>query len=84
MSDHYHYDYASTSHDHRGQYIEDDRACYRRKNRAHSGVLGTNHPFEAWMFTNKEDYSKLSVKMIKQTCDLRRRVEGYAAAPGFK
>ena len=32
----------------------------------------------------KEDYSKLPVKMIKQTCDLRRRVDGGAAAAGFK
>ena len=36
------------------------------------------------MFTNKEDYSKLSVKMIKQTCDLRRRVEGPRSRRGFQ
>jgi hypothetical protein len=33
---HYHYDYASTSHDYRSQYAENRPDHYCRKNRAHS------------------------------------------------
>jgi hypothetical protein len=35
ISDRYHYDYASTSHDHRGKYAEDRHDHYRCKNRAY-------------------------------------------------
>jgi hypothetical protein len=36
------------------------------------------------MFANKDDYSKSPVNMIKETFDLRRRVEGSAAETGSK
>jgi hypothetical protein len=88
MSDHYHYDYASTSHDHRGQYADDRHdhdGDYAEKHHRH-------HDDESAVCGLREDLGHAEERIRELADDLRDalnrihaledRQPDYAADPG--
>ena len=78
MSDHYHYDYASTHHDHRGQYADDrhDHGLdYAEKHHRH-------YDDESTVRGLREDLSRAEERIRELADDLRAALERITALEG--